>query len=360
MRKKICFISADIGHSGGTERVCTLIANELASRGYNVTILSFWKGNPPFFDVDQRVKVDYLIHNRYEAWLKKTYIYAVIKLALYIRKYKLDVVIDVDTFLGKYSTAATYLTKFKLVSWEHFNYLNTLKDPKRAKVLEAVKKRSTKLLVLTKDDKRMHIDMAHFPEGMIEQIYNPTPFIIESTYESSERIFLAVGRLTYQKGFDRLLDIWKTVEEELPQWKLVIVGSGEEKKSLEEKINKLKLYNIEICPVTNSITTFYERASIYVMTSRYEGYPMVLLEAKSKGVPIISYDCKTGPSELVTDGVSGFLVDDGDCNTFAKRMIQLAKEKELRHSFSNRCLQEIQECTVKKIGDQWECLLENI
>ncbi len=360
MKPKICFVSGDIGRSGGTERVCTIIANELSKRGYDVNILSFWKGNAPFFSTEKNINVYYLIDGKVEAWMKKTYIYAIQKLKYFIKKNQIDILIDVDTVLSRYSAYAIQGTSCRLISWEHFNYLHTIEDKQRYRALKLANKYATKILVLTKEDQKMHIELGNIIEDKVAQIYNPTPFNIHSTYESSTNTFLAVGRLTYQKGFERLLQAWKLVSSEVLDWNLQIVGSGEDREALIQLSKDLNLKRIEIIPTTNEIEYFYSKASIFVMSSRFEGFPMVLLEAKSTGLPIISYDCKTGPNEIVKDSRSGFIVEEGNIDELANKMIILAKDSEMRKTFSNEAIKEISEYTVEVIVNKWEELLSDV
>lgn len=360
MKTKICFVSGDIGRSGGTERVSILIANELSKREYDVNILSFWKGKPPFFHTEESVKIHYLIDGKIEAWLKKTYIYAVMKLRKFIKSNGIEILIDVDTILSRYSAYSIYGTECKLISWEHFNYLNTLKDKQRVRAISLARKYATKILVLTKEDKKLHAELGGVPSTKLEQIYNPTPFKIESTYEDRKKFFLAVGRLTEQKGFDRLLKAWKIVQSEVLDWELMIVGSGEDNEMLIQLADDLNLERLSIEPTTSTIEEYYSKASIYVMTSRYEGFPMVLLEAKAKGLPIISFNCKTGPCEIVSNGKSGFIIEDGNIQELAEKMIFLSKDSSLRKDFADKGLEEIESFTIEAIGNEWERLLNKV
>ena len=136
--KKICFFSGLISRSGGTERVGIMIANELANKGYEVSILSLWNDCKPFFKVDKKIKIDYLLDYK-EGKLYRTYIYPILKLRKYIKEKEIDVLIDIDTLLSLYSGYAIKGTKCKLISWEHFNYYYMLKDKKRIRAKKIVK-----------------------------------------------------------------------------------------------------------------------------------------------------------------------------------------------------------------------------
>src|SRR5690606_30927743 len=115
---------------------------------------------------------------------------------------------------------------------------------------------------------------------------------------------IAIGRYTFQKGFDKLIEIWNQFVKEyrIPSgWKLQIIGQGEDQELLERLIKKYELKNVELVGPTSNIGLYYSEASFLVMTSRFEGLPMTLIEAQSYGLPIISFDCLTGPSEVLNN-----------------------------------------------------------
>ncbi|WP_145505956.1 glycosyltransferase, partial [Yersinia alsatica] len=167
--------------------------------------------------------------------------------------------------------------------------------------------------------------------------------------------------LTNIKGFDLLLDIWAKIEEVNSDWELVIAGDGEDKKLLAKKINELNLKNVALLPSTPNVHDLYDQSAIYVMTSRFEGFPMVLLEAKASGLPIIAYDCDTGPSELIIDGEDGFLIPFADSDTFSDRLIKLMNDDNLREAMSLRSLVNSEKYQIEvTIGRKWKDLIDNI
>lgn len=357
---KICFISGVISRSGGTERVGIMIANELARRGYDVSILSFWNQGSPFFECHESIKIYYLLNPKTEGKLYRTYVYPILKMRTFIKKLKFDVVIDIDTALSYYTLRAIKGMGVKHIAWEHFNYLHTIKDKKRLSAIKMIKRNSDQLVVLTKKDYQLHIEKESFDKEKIRYIYNPTPFEGKVASYRNEKIFLAVGRLTEQKGFDLMLESWKNVESVLEEWKLVIVGSGEDEEKLKDIINNNHLKRVHLIENTNNIEYWYDKASIYVMSSRYEGFPMVLLEAMAKGLPIISFDCVTGPNELIQNFKTGVLVEDKNILELARIMIELANDKKKQDEYAEESLKYIKNFHIVTITNQWEILLKYV
>ena len=357
---KICFISGVISRSGGTERVGIMIANELARRGYDVSILSFWNQGSSFFECHESIKIYYLLNPKTEGKLYRTYVYPILKMRTFIKKQKFDVVIDIDTLLSYYTLRAIKGIDVKHIAWEHFNYLHTVKDKKRLSAIKMIKKYSDQLVVLTQKDYQLHIEKESFDKEKIRYIYNPTPFEGKIASYINEKIFLAVGRLTEQKGFDLMLESWKNVESVLEEWKLVIVGSGEDEEKLKDIIKNNHLKRVHLIENTNNIEYWYERASIYVMSSRYEGFPMVLLEAMAKGLPIISFDCVTGPNELIQNFKTGVLVEDKNILGLARVMIELANDKKKQDEYAEESLKYIKNFHIATIVNQWEILLKYV
>lgn len=175
----------------------------------------------------------------------------------------------------------------------------------------------------------------------------------------TEKNILAIGRLTHQKGFDILLDAAKLLESEHSDWHITIVGEGEDYGSLMEKIEKLKLNNfVRIIEPVSDMISLYHSASIYVMSSRFEGLPMVLIEAQSCGLPIVSFDCPEGPAELIENDKNGFLVPAYDIGLLANKLSILINDIDLREEFGKNAFKQTQQFSTKKIAEMWFNLLE--
>ncbi|MGH1499352.1 glycosyltransferase family 4 protein [Yersinia proxima] len=357
--KKIAFFGGDISHAGGTERVSLALSNYLVKNGYQVIIISLSGNAPPKFHVDESIKIVSLFNEKKRFSL--AYFSVVFRLRRVLIDESIDVLIDVDTMLALFSTTALLGTKIKHISWEHFNYKSNLNIKSRKLARKIAAKYSDAVVTLTEKDRNYWLEKNKYPKKIIA-IPNPLPFESKSklTKKHSKKI-LALGRLTYQKGFDLLLDIWAKIENMNNDWRLIIAGDGEDKQLLLDKIKILNLKNVELLPSTPHVNELYDQSSIYVMTSRFEGFPMVLLEAKASGLPIVAYDCDTGPSELIINHDDGFLIPFDDNNTFTCKLALLMNDDDLRESMSIKSLKNAEKYKIEvAIGDKWKRLIESI
>ena len=359
IKKRICFIIGVLANTGGTERVCTMIANALCER-YDVTILSTWHKGDPSFHINKNMNIDYLM----EPWEGKIYHffpkYFDWKYSRYLLRKKFDVCIDVDICLAEHTVPALAEAQTKIIEWCHFNYLHTASDPERLHCLELAKKSSSRIVVLTKQDLKLHKEGGVSSKQLV-QIYNPLTFDHVKPSPRSQHLAIAVGRLTEQKGFDLLLQAWAKVKQQNTDWRLAIIGSGELEQSLKNLRDELHLESVEFVPATSSIESWYDKASVVLVTSRYEGFPMVLLESLSKGLPAVAFDCPTGPRELIDNGSTGFLIspDDGT-NKFAEKTIELLESRDLQNEFSANALKKSKQFEIESIKQQWINLLDQV
>lgn len=274
----------------------------------------------------------------------------------------MDVLIDVDVILSAISLPATVFTKTKVISWEHFNYFTKAESVVRRIARKLAARYSAAVVTLTEQDVAFYKENCKVKTKIIA-IPNFVEEFPAVSYDKAQKIVLAVGRLEQRKGFNLLIHswIWGGRESEIRKdWKLLIVGSGEEKENLERQIRESKAEaSIEILPPTRSIQDYYQKASIYVLTSRAEGLPMVLIEAQSHGLPTIAFDCKTGPREIISDGEDGFLIPCFDTDLYAEKLTRLMQDVSLRQTFSRNAVKNRERFSVSKAVEKWEKLLSN-
>jgi len=329
--KKICFFIASISKAGGTERVCTAIANKLAQLGYEVTIISFY-GSAPFFELQENIRFVYLFQKKYNFKLFLPLV--ILKLRKKIKEINPSILINVDSALFIYTFLSTLRLNQKNIVWEHFSYNESLGAKVRVLSRKLSVKYADAIVTLTNKDKS-NWEQNLICKAPVFTINNPSPFYNLTIEDNANRknIVLSVGRLTYQKGFDRLLEAWKIVNNSniTSGWELHIVGSGELKNEIEKEITSLNLSNsVKLFPVTSNIQEHYQQASIFCLSSRFEGFPMVLLEAQSFELPIVSFDCETGPSEIISNFKNGILVKNGDIAELSERLLYLIKNENIR------------------------------
>ncbi|EDP4189726.1 glycosyltransferase, partial [Campylobacter jejuni] len=199
----------------------------------------------------------------------------------------------------------------------------------------------------------------------IYNIANFIPFTPLKTSNLSQKVVLSAGRMDKgdQKGFLRLIDIWEIIQkdENFKEWKLHIVGDGLLKEEILHKIQAKKLeHSIILLPFNQNIEEEYLKASIYVMTSHFEGFGMVLAESASYTIPSIAFDINTGPSDIIDNKKSGFLIEDGNLQEFANKLKILMQDESLREKFGKNAKEKVQkEFSQEIIMQKWEKLINS-
>lgn len=351
MIQNIVFFIQNFSRPAGSERVTSIIANNLVKQGYNVSILSVCGDNSSFYDIDSRINLFTLI-NKPEINNKTSFFKVRKGLIKFYSTHKVDLVIDVFAPLSIYTLLLKKKFHYKNITWEHFNYKQNVGLNKYGRKL-AVKK-SDYIVTLTARDEEYYKAANPNMKSLITHIVNPNPF--ENSVGLGlprENLVISVGRLTYQKGFDTMLQVWKKVEKTHPDWKLNIIGSGEERENLLALIKKLDLQSVELIEANNLIGRYYERSKIYLSTARFEGLPMTMIEAQSFGLPIVSFDYDTGPSEIITDGEDGVLVENQNIDEISKQLSSLMEDEERINNYSQQALKNSKRFDSNNIVSRW-------
>ena len=323
-------------NSGGMERVLTQKVNWLAAHtDYTITIVTT-EPTPTgmsdiYFPLDKRVKVvalnvdfnaDYhkCLFSKWLGHTRRMRLYRQ-KLTDYILREKIDLCISLCgkeiAFLNQLpcrTIAESHFAKeqrTQLLMANHSGWFWALLGRVRTRQLVQAVKPLERLVVLTEADKA-----AWEKAGCTNVTVIPNPCMLDncqlSTIHSQfPKTVLAVGRLHEQKGFDLLLQAWKPIEKTYSDWSLRIVGEGPKRAELEAQIESQGLKRVVLAGATNNVLDEYEAASIFVLSSRYEGFSLVLAEAMWCGTPCVSFDCPHGPAELLADD-RGWLVPNGD------------------------------------------------
>ncbi|STO30817.1 Probable poly(glycerol-phosphate) alpha-glucosyltransferase [Fusobacterium necrogenes] len=257
------------------------------------------------------------------------------------------------------------LGKSKIIREHHFNKYaslfaeerkiyklkNLFKIYKEEKIIE----KYDRFIVLTEEDR------IQWKNSKVQVINNSLSFYPKITSTLQNKKVISVGRLVYQKGYDLLIEIWKKVVEKYSDWILDIYGEGELRKELQEKINNYKLENnIFLRGREKNIQEKYLESSIYIMSSRYEGFGMVLVEAQACGLPIVSFDCPCGPKDIITNEEDGFLCEFGDIDDMVDKIIYLIENEEKRKIFGKKARENSLKFSEEKIMKQWKELFENL
>lgn len=190
-------------------------------------------------------------------------------------------------------------------------------------------------------------------------IYNPLPFYPEQTSDCTAKEVIAVGRYAYQKGFDLLIETWRIVAQKHPDWNLRIYGGGDRSDFLALK-DKYHLDTLYLEEQTPDIIRNYCRSSIFVLSSRYEGFGMVITEAMSCGVPPVSFTCPCGPRDIIDDGKNGLLVENGNIEMLAEKICYLIENDEIRRKMGQQARIDVERFKIEQIAEQWKQLFESL
>lgn len=239
------------------------------------------------------------------------------------------------------------------IAQEHMNLATHRADVRRAIVrdypgLDAV-------AVLTESDRRDY--EAAVPGLRVARIPNSLHSLDQEPSTHANRIAVAAGRLVAQKGFDLLIPAFARAVEDHPDWQLRIFGTGEKKAELRALIDEYHLYNhVLLMGHTTDMDAELAKSSLYVLSSRFEGLPMVMIEAMSHGVPVVGFDCPTGPAEVITDGDDGLLVPAMDTDALAAAMSRLMGSAQLRIDMGAAAARAARSFAPHVVHPQWEGL----
>jgi glycosyltransferase involved in cell wall biosynthesis len=385
---KIRFLVFDIYGMGGTVRTVLNVTNYLAQSGYDIEIISVFRYRKvPFFEIDPRIKVIVLhdvVSRRKEDTSLKTRIanrlgkmksrlihpddegFHFFSILSDIKMYNYIKTIDSGILVTTRPSFNIFASKFinkgvAVIGQEHLNFSIYPDRLKKAILKNYI--HLDYLATLTDEDT---VDYKKLLEGndrkvKVRKITNSIPQLQGVVSSLESKTVIAAGRLVPQKGFDLLIDAFKIVNEKYPDWKLKIFGGGREKANLEDLIEKNKLYNhVILMGPTQHIDLELSKASIYALSSRFEGFGMVIIEAMQCGVPVVSFDCPKGPSEIIDHNEDGILVEDGNTEKFANSLIEMIGNEEKRKRFAKKGIENVKRYEIQNIGKIWKETIDEI
>lgn len=353
--KKITIFIHGMYNMGGTEKVVSLIANEL-SKKYEVEIISLIKhAEKPFYNIGEKIKIISLFEREFQP-IKLYYPYLIYKVKKLLRNYKTDVFICAG--MGDVALTTFVRNKAKYIAWEHFNAMqgNVGGIMWLGRILSA--RYADKIVVLTKKDMELNKKRFHSEEKIV-QIYNPIEFVeTNSNYDINSKKIVTCGRLTHQKGIDMLLQVAERVLNKHPDWQWHIYGDGPEEYSVRQLIIEKGLENnVILMGRTNKMNELYKEYAMYVMTSRFEGFAMVNIEAHLSKLPIVSFNCNCGPDEIIQDGINGYLIDCFDIDKMVEKINYLIENPDVRKNMSDNTFLDKEKLKMENIIKEWEKIL---
>ena len=376
---KIVYCTPALYMAGGVERVLSLKANYFANHfGYDITIiLTEGKDKPYFYPLSDKITVINLDINFEELWtcsfLKKVFVYLK-KQRCYKKKITSELMrLRPDITISLLRREINFITSIqdgsKKIGELHVNRANYRNfEKKEANILKNVfakfwmnslvrqLNKLDRFVTLTKEDKHQ------WPElNNIEVIPDPLSFHSEVKSSLINKRIIAVGRYVYQKGFDLLLKAWSQVEKNCTEWELVIYGQGD-RVPYEMMIDKLGIdrNRCHLYGTTDDIKRELINSSIFVFSSRFEGFGMVIVEAMECGLPVVSFTCPCGPKDIVSNGIDGILVPNGDVSQLSDTILWLIKNP---HEVGKMSLEAIKKSacySMDVISSQWKDLFESV
>lgn len=376
---KIVYCTPALYMAGGVERVLSLKANYFADVfGYDITvILTEGKDKPLFYPLSEKINVINLDVNFEELWTcsfaKKIFVYLkkqrIFKerlteelmrirpdITVSLLRREINFINDIKDGSRKIGELHVNRANYRNFEADDTNFVKRLFAKYWMHNLVSHLKRLDCFVVLTEEDKASWTELSN-----VEVIPDPLAFEIDEVSPLKNKRVIAVGRYVYQKGFDLLLQAWKAIEQLHPDWELTIYGMGD-RTPYEKIITDLQI-DRDCCHLygsTPDIKAEYLNSSLFVFSSRFEGFGMVLIEAMACGLPVVSFDCPCGPKDIVRHNEDGLLVPSGDTSQLADALHQMMSGERKRHSMASAAIKNVQRFKLDVICERWNALFENV
>ena len=378
-KTRIAYCIPALYYPSGMERVLTLKVNYLVQHGYEIHIILTDGGDkPPYFPLAPSIElhqlnIDFEEPYRY-AFPRRVWLY---QKRMRILKTKLNECLcavkpDITvSLLRRDINVINQMTDgsvkmgeihFDRIHYRNFNiswlpsWLNTYIERHWMRSLIRELRQFSKFVVLT------HEDAAFWPELQnVCVIPNPVSFFPDIVSDCTHKQVIAVGRYVAQKGFDRLIDAWRIVAEKHPDWILKIYGDGHLRDQLQQQVEELRLTNC--CFLEHSVSDVVSKfceSSLSVLSSRFEGFGLVIVEAMSCGLPVVAFTCHCGPRDIIADGKDGLLIPEGNVAGLADGIKHLIEDEELRRGMGQEARRKAAEYKMDVVGAQWIELFESL
>lgn len=346
--------------AGGAERVMTRMANHWAERGWRVTLLTFDDGaEPPFFELHPAVR-----HRPLGIAVRGHSVRTVARqLAVLRRSIRASDPRVLISFLDKINVLVLWATRglglpvivSERTAVAHQPFSGVWKVLRRWTYPLAAR------LVVQHRDSLACFSAAVRRKGRV--VPNPVvpPAARTAAPARNANVILAMGRLTAQKGFDMLLKAFAAAAAGFPEWSLVIWGEGDHRGALEALRDELGLHGRAFFPgLTPEPFEEMRQADLFILSSRFEGFPNVLCEALACGLPVVAFDCPHGPGELVRDGVDGMLVPPGDVQALAAALRGLMWDAPARRRLAARAPEVVERFGLEKVMGTWDVVIREV
>lgn len=357
---RIGIIIDDITAKAGTERAVSSLVNGLLKfypEQYEITVISIFsdKTKQPFFELNPNITVVHLEKkSNFTLWNKAFWYKHFVKSIREVNKKAGFDILTGTTYV--HNILLPYIVKnthTKTIGCEHVVY----KYP--SGFIRIIRKlaypKLTLVVVLNQKEKQQFSFLSN-----VVVIPNSLPFEIQERASLESRKIISAGRLTYEKGFDLLIDIFEEIHKEKPDWELDVFGAGEDFDMLNQKIKEKKLESsIRLRGSVKNISENYVRSSIFALTSRTESFGLAVLEAMNHGLPVVAFDCE-GPNSLLSEGKTGFLITRFDKQQFVEKLLLLIEETDRRKKMGEEAFIASLEYEEKNIIPLWNSQIQLI
>jgi len=348
---KISILISNISKTGGTERAVVTLANMLSEYA-QVEILSFTKTDTKksYYKISNKVSIVFLNNEALEPKILNKIKWSINTVSL-LNKYFKEISTDIIISTGhNYNWLIPFINSnknAKKIACEHIVYSSI---PIISRLFMKLTYRFLDKIVVLSEVAAQ----SFYKYSKVVVIPNAIPFKAQVESQLVEKQILLVGRLSPEKGLDRLIPIASRIKKIFPDWKIVVLGDGPERTLLTEKIKESVLQDFVILKgAVKDVENYYLNSSIYIMTSYFEAFPMVLLEAQSFGLPIVAYDCPEGPSQIIKNNCNGYLINNGDINDFVDKISILIKNNDIRKQFGKNAKNNANQYTESKVVEKW-------
>ncbi|MFG3150803.1 glycosyltransferase family 4 protein [Streptomyces sp. NPDC048219] len=371
-KRDIIFVANEVNELGGVARWQALMARLLAERGHRVTIVGIAPpevpmdlgDNPPFDTVtlyeerppgrwqarNLRARAN-LAARRREAAREAGMREATERLSRLFRAARPGAMIVVTQVWAMEWVAVADTAGHPVIGMSHESFEYS-KGSSRFGRVQKYYKDVDRLLLLTQEDADLWVGRGLNNVGFMP---NPLPMMPDTPSRRTEKVVASIGRLGHQKGIDMLLDTWAEAAPKHPGWRLRIYGSGPDEQALKQQCTELGLDgSVEWAGQTDDVVAALHGASVFVQSSRGEGFPLALLEAMACAVPCAAFDCAPGVRQIVQDGEDGLLARPGNTTELARQLGRLMEDAELRDTMGEKARANVQRYSPSAITDQWE------